>query len=79
MPAALAETRWGNSGSKRSLLKTSRKPKQFHILVLDGDSAELIPADDVVGTRDLCDGGSPAGAFWGGFHASYASGRPANI
>ena len=49
MPEAPAEIRWVNWESRRSLLKISRKPKQFYILVLDGESAELVPAGDVVG------------------------------
>ena len=54
--------------SRRSSSKTSRKRSNSYILVLDGDSAELIPASDVAGLGNLCDGRSPAGTFWRGRH-----------
>lgn len=39
----------GKLGIKAIVVENQAKPKQFQILVIDGDSAELIPADDFVG------------------------------
>ena len=39
----------GKLGIKAIVVEHQPKPKQFYVLVLDGDSAELIPAGDVVG------------------------------
>jgi aldehyde:ferredoxin oxidoreductase len=39
----------GKLGIKAIVVENQPKPKQFCILVLDGESAELIPAGDVVG------------------------------
>ncbi len=39
----------GKLGIKAIVFENQGKPKQFHTLVIDGDSAELVPADDVVG------------------------------
>ena len=39
----------GKLGIKAIVVEDQGKPKQLHVLVLDGDSAELIPAGDVQG------------------------------
>lgn len=39
----------GKLAIKAIVVENQGKPKDFHILVLDGESAELIPAGDVVG------------------------------
>ena len=40
----------GKFGIKAIIVENQPKPKQFHILVLDGESVDLIPADDLLGT-----------------------------
>ena len=40
----------GKLAIKAIVFENQGKPKQFHILVIDGDSAELIPAGDLTGT-----------------------------
>jgi aldehyde:ferredoxin oxidoreductase len=39
----------GKLGIKAIIVENQPKPKQFHVLCVDGDSAELIPAQDLVG------------------------------
>ena len=39
----------GKLGIKAIVFENQGKPKQFQTLVIDGDSAELVPANDVVG------------------------------
>jgi aldehyde:ferredoxin oxidoreductase len=39
----------GKLGIKAIVVENQAKSKQFQILLIDGDSAELVPADDVVG------------------------------
>ncbi len=39
----------GKLAIKAVVIEDQGKPKQFHVLVIDGDSAGLIPADDLVG------------------------------
>ena len=39
----------GKLGIKAIVVENQGKPRQFQILVIDGDTAELVPADDVVG------------------------------
>jgi aldehyde:ferredoxin oxidoreductase len=40
----------GKLGIKAIVFENQAKPKRFHTLVVDGDSAELIAADDLLGT-----------------------------
>jgi aldehyde:ferredoxin oxidoreductase len=39
----------GKLGIKAIVVENQAKPRQFYVLVVDGDSAELLPADDVAG------------------------------
>jgi aldehyde:ferredoxin oxidoreductase len=39
----------GKLGIKAIVMENQGKPREFKILVIDGDSAELVPADDIVG------------------------------
>jgi aldehyde:ferredoxin oxidoreductase len=40
----------GKLAIKAVVVENQGNPKQFHILVIDGDSAELVPANDLMGT-----------------------------